>query len=184
MAQAAPAQSTPAAPPPGAPARPQIKQFEQITATRPLAKGRRRVLSSSEANFANLHGAVLPAGTPFEDALQPSFWSNHAAELRVSDQIQIHVDDGRYYGLLYVRSVSTGSKPTVLVATLSHVEFDAVTASDSAPPAYKVEHLGPHLEWCVIRLADGKAVAEHLGSRDDAERQMRAIENSRDRKVR
>jgi hypothetical protein len=145
---------------------------------KPLVARRFRTITSSEANFGNLHAATLEAGTPFEHALDSAFWCN--CTLRPSDQIQIHADDARFYGLVYVRSVAGGggAKTTVSVAKLSYVEFDDLPTMASAPPQYRVEHKGPHFEWTVVRLADGKHMVEHLASRQDAENSMRGLENS------
>jgi hypothetical protein len=144
---------------------------------KPLAQGRRRVLHSSEAQYGSTHGAVLPAGTPFSDALSGEFWLNHAQELRPNDEIKVFCDDGKYTGVLLVRAVAGGGgvKSHVSVAQLSYIAFDDLPASASARPEYKVEHRGAHLQWCVIRIADDKAVVEHLDSEEAAGNQLKAF---------
>jgi hypothetical protein len=151
---------------------------------KPLAQGRRRVLHSSEAQYGNLHGAVLPAGTPFSDALSGEFWGNHVQDLRPNDEIKIFCDDGRYVGVLLVRAVAGGggSRANISVAQLSYLEFDDLPAS-AARPEYKVEHRGAHLQWCIIRIADDKAVVEHLDSQEVAEIQMKAFAKGLTRRV-
>jgi hypothetical protein len=176
MAQPAKDTALPLSPGPQVP--PTVATSTPPRPIKPLVARRFRTITSSEANFGNLHAATLEAGTPFEHALDSAFWCN--CTLRPSDQIQIHVDDGRYYGLIYVRSVAGGggAKTTVSVAKLSYVEFDGLPTATSAPPQYRVEHKGPHFEWTVVRLADGKHMLEHLASREAAETSMRGLENS------
>jgi hypothetical protein len=41
---------------------------------RPLAKGRLKLICASACSYGNLHGAVLPAGTPFEHVFSEDFW--------------------------------------------------------------------------------------------------------------
>jgi len=148
---------------------------------RPLAKGRLKLICASACNFGNLHGAVLPAGTPFEHVFSEEFWANHAGDLRPNDQIDILSDDSRFYGRVYVRMVSgstAGQKTRANVAKISYVEFDEAPVPASHAAAYRTEYCGPHKRWCVMRIADGKPVAENLESEEAAATQMKGLERS------
>jgi hypothetical protein len=152
---------------------------------KPLVARRLRTITSSEANFGNLHAATLEAGSPFDHALDPNFWTNVTTMLRASDRIEVHSDDSCFFGLLYVRAVAGGggAKATVSVAKILHTEFGDLPTTTSAPPLYRVEHKGPHFEWTVIRLSDGKHMVEHLATREAAETALKGVERSLDRKV-
>jgi hypothetical protein len=143
---------------------------------KPLANGRLRVIRSSESDIANLWAAVTITGTKWDDVLTPEFWSLHAHRLRVGDTVEIHTDDQRYFGRVLVRQVSGagGNKTRASVAQLELHEFDRLKPSDDIA-THRVEHKGPHLKWCVVRIADGKIVAEGHDTRDAAESAMKAI---------
>jgi hypothetical protein len=176
MAQ--PEKNAPPAPPipPDAPSYP----MPALPPVKPLQKNRLKRITSSESNFGNLHGATLPAGTPFEHALDSAMWSNVATELRANDQVQIHEDGGGYYGLVYIRAVAGGGgvKTNVAVAKLFYVQFDGLPAPSSGERVFRVAYMGPHQRWCVIRIADGKAVADQMESAEAAELQMKALERA------
>ena len=147
---------------------------------RPLAKGRMRLICASACNYGNLHGAVLPAGTPFDYVFSEEFWANHAGDLRPNDQIDVLSDDARFYGRVFVRMVSgstAGQKTRANVAKISYVEFDEAPAPHHAA-AYRTEYCGPHKRWCVMRVADGKPAVENLDSEEAAETQMKGLERS------
>jgi hypothetical protein len=145
---------------------------------KPLQKNRLKRITSSESNFGNLHAATLPAGTPFEHALDSAMWNN--VELRANDQVQVHEDGGSYYGLVYIRAVAGGGgvKTSVAVAKLFYVQFDGLPAPSSGERIFRVAYMGPHQRWCVIRIADSKAVADQMESAEAAELQMKALERA------
>jgi hypothetical protein len=143
---------------------------------RPLQVNRLKLIRSSESDFANLHGAVLPAGTSFEDALKPQFWGLVAQRLRIGDQIEVHVDDQTYFGRQLVRDVS-GTGQTMTRASVVRLEFhrfDRVERDETAL-THRVEHKGAHLKWSVIRIADGKVVRDGFETKPDAEAAMASI---------
>ena len=65
---------------------------------KPLANNRLRLICASSSDICNRFAAVLPAGTPFEAALEPGFWSNVCSRLRISDVVEIHSDTRGFYG--------------------------------------------------------------------------------------
>jgi hypothetical protein len=120
----------PAEPPFQAPARQPV---------RPLQASRLKLITASATSFGNLHGATLPAGTPFHHALDSAMWGNVASELRSNDQVQIHADDGTFYGLIYVRSVvgGRGVKANVAVSKIFYVEFDDLPSAASGEKIFR-----------------------------------------------
>jgi hypothetical protein len=172
MAQAAPTLSTPAAPPPGAPARPQIK---------PLEQRRLKLVCSSASDIGNHWAIVVPADVTLEVALEPAFWSNVAPQLRVADIVDVHRDDRTLYAKLYVRAVG---RARVAVALIQSIEFGELeTETTSEPVSHRLKYGGPHDKWCVERILDRKVVKDGCDTREDAETALKAIEASLDRKV-
>jgi hypothetical protein len=169
----------PATAPPMPPAEPPF-QAPARQPVRPLQQNRLKLITGSATNFGNLHGATLPAGTPFHHALDSAMWGNVASELRANDQVQIHADDGTFYGLVYVRSVAGGGgvRASVAVSNILYVEFDDLPASASNVAVFRISYMGPHERWCVIRIADGKVMARQLDITEAAETQMKALERA------
>jgi hypothetical protein len=150
----------------------------QVKLTKPLEQRRIKLIRASESDMGNLWAAILPAGMPFSAVLSPGLWSNAAARLNVGDTIEIHCDDQSFFGRVLVRQLggaAAGKLHTHAgVAKLEYHEFDQPTPSDNAL-SHKVEHKGPHLKWCVIRIADGKVVADSHASKDTAETAMKSF---------
>ncbi len=146
----------------------------------PLEQRRLRLLRASESpDFGNLWAAVTPAGLPFEAVLVPSWWSNHATKLHVGDTIEVHTDDQAYFGRLLVRHLG-GSAPgkthtEANVARLEFHEFDQVAPVEDAAATHRVEHRGPHLQHCVVRLRDGKIVSDGHSSKEAADAALKGL---------
>jgi len=146
----------------------------------PLEQKRLRLLHASESpDFGNMWAAVTPAGLPFETVLVPSFWSNHATKLNVGDTIEVHTDDQSFFGRLLVRHLG-GAAPgkshtEANVARLEFHEFDEVAPVEDAAATHRVEHRGPHLQFCVVRLRDGKLVSDGHANRETAEAALKAL---------
>jgi hypothetical protein len=144
-----------------------------------LEQRRLKLLRASESpDFGNLWAAVTPAGLPFEAVLVPSFWSNHATKLHIGDQVEVHTDDQAYFGRLLVRHLG-GAAPgkshtEAAVARLEFHEFDEVAPVEDAAATHRVEHRGPHLQHCVVRVSDGKIVSDGHGSKEAAEAALKA----------
>ena len=146
----------------------------------PLEQRRLKLLRASESpDFGNLWAAVTPAGLPFEAVLVPSWWSNHATKLHVGDTIEVHTDDQCYFGRLLVRHLG-GAAPgkshtEAAVARLELHEFDEVAPVEDAAATHRVEHRGPHLQFCVVRLRDGKLVSDGHANKEAAEASLKAL---------
>jgi hypothetical protein len=127
---------------------------------RPLAEGRFKIIRSSETDYANLFGAVTPTGTPMADVQVSDFWAPHAWKMHVGDQIEIHTDDASYFARLLVRHVSgSGTNKRAIVSLLEAHEFGEVRYVPTYA-THKVEHRGPHLKFCVVRLSDGSVISQ------------------------
>jgi hypothetical protein len=146
----------------------------------PLEQRRLQLLRASESSgFGNVWAAVTPAGLPFEAVLVPNFWSNHASRLHVGDTIEVHTDDQTYFGRLLVRHLG-GAAPgkthtEANVARLEYHEFDQVAPIEDAAATHRVEHRGPHLQHCVIRIRDQKIVSDGHSSKEAAEAALKAL---------
>jgi hypothetical protein len=130
MAQVQPAKPAESAPPPDAGVRPatpaNAAAFAEATRDlpmKPLPLVRIKLIRANEANFASLHGVILPNDVKFDAVFDPAFWSLIAPRLNAGDQIEIHRDNGATFARLLVRLVggSGGLKTWAHVAVLEHV---------------------------------------------------------------
>ena len=97
---------------------------------------------------------VVPEeGTPFEALLDPAYWAHVSAKFKPCDIIEIHAEDGAYYGRLLVQDAG---KLYAKVAKLEHVELDKVDVVQGgvALVGHEVKWRGPIHKWCVVRGID------------------------------
>jgi hypothetical protein len=146
----------------------------------PLEQRRLKLLRASESpDFGNLWAAVTPAGLPFEAVLEARFWSNHASRMHVADTIEVHTDDQRYFGRLLIRHLggaAPGKSATEAdVAQLEYYEFGQTASVEDAAATHRVEHRGPHLQNCVVRLRDQKIMSDGHSTREAAEAALKAL---------
>jgi hypothetical protein len=125
------------------------------------------------------HVVTLPAGTPLEHVVDATFWGNISERLRPCDRVDVHDAGGRFFIELIVRQVAqsrptSGVKGGALMHVLRHVEFDPIE-SKPRPVDHEVKFLGPAQGWCVVRLSDGKPVAENLADRETAEKHLAGL---------
>jgi hypothetical protein len=159
---------------------PPIPGLGKTKLPQPLEQRRLKLLRSSESpDFGNLWAAVTPAGLPFEAVLEPRFWSNHATRLHIGDSIEIHTDDQSYFGRLLVRHLG-GAAPgkTATEADVAQLEYHAfgqIAPVEDAAATHKVEHRGPHLQHCVVRLRDQKIVSDGHSTKEAAEAALKAL---------
>jgi hypothetical protein len=172
-AAAAPAPAKPAGGPAPGPAPMELLKG----VVRGLSENRLKLVLASAADLGNVFAAVTPAGTPFDKVLEPAFWAHTAYKLRPGDEIVVHTDDMSYHGRLYVRDVSAPGTQRLnnraVVAQLSFTEFDTLSKHQRST-THDVRHLGPHLKWCVIALADNRTVKDNCGTQDEAWAWVRA----------
>jgi hypothetical protein len=146
---------------------------------KPLPSARFKTLRSSEADYGNQHGAVLPSDVSLEAALDPAFWQLVAGInpnlVRPNDIIELRWDDQHAFARLYVRSVDgvANVKSRVACSVLEHVEFGPIERVRDAV-THRVEYRGAHLKNCVVRDKDNEVVsAEH----ETPEAAMAALRN-------
>jgi hypothetical protein len=165
---------------PNAAGPPPIPGLGKTKLPQPLEQRRLKLLRASESpDFGNLWAAVTPAGLPFEATLVPSFWANHATKMHVGDCVEVHTDDQRYFGRLLVRHLG-GAAPGKThteadVARLEFHEFDEVVPVEDAAATHRVEHRGPHLQFCLIRLRDGKIMSDGHTTKEAAEAALKGL---------
>jgi hypothetical protein len=136
---------------------------------KPLPNGRLKTIKCSEADFASEHAAVALTGTLWGDVLNDDFFTNHQGRLRVGDTIQCHVDDQSWFGRLLVRAVTGQNKTKVHVVPLEFHQFDRpVERPHDDAVTHCVEHRGPHLKWCVIKVAENKVVSDNHETKEAA----------------
>jgi len=113
----------------------------------------------------NRHSVVTPEGTPWAEVLRPEFWAHVAWKLRAGDTVDVHTDDMRYFGQLYVRDVG---RQRALVGELTFRSFERIAQETAAPPTHEVKFKGPQARWCAVRLADGAVLKERCATREEA----------------
>lgn len=112
----------------------------------------------------NVWSIVPERGTPFEAVLDPSYWAFVAERLRAADRIEVHAEDGSYFGELIVREAD---QLFANVAVLRMVEFPPHESSEPLPDFF-VSWRGPHYRHCVVRLKDGAILKTNFDSKDAA----------------
>lgn len=114
-------------------------------------------------------------GTTIEDIQRPDYWSHMAALMNQYDHIEVRVDDGAWVAYLLVTSCERNWAKVKLLE-----KYDLV--DDMSAPVisikHRVEHKGPHLKWCVIRVSDGERVQSELGSKEAANEWLRNHEKA------
>ncbi len=173
--------------PPAPPAQPPAAAPAAERAFAPLPPRRFLVIRSSEnGDLGNLFAAVLPAGVPFSDCLRQDFWSNCAhimarrGDGRVTSgaghQIEIHTDDTRFFGRLYVRRVhGVGTNNTYAdVEQIEYHEF-SVAPRPTKPIPHVLTHMGPLRKFCIVRTSDGTVVSENHETEADAMRVLQSM---------
>ena len=108
---------------------------------------------------------ITPAdGTTLEEVLDPLYWSHVASRFRPTDRVEVHAEDGSFFAELTVREA--GRQHATLVP-LRVVEFEKLKQEPDRA-GFAVQWKGPHLRWCVVRLADDQIVKGECGARDEA----------------
>lgn len=122
--------------------------------------------------FVRTFKVTSPAGTPMEALLGAEYWAHVAYKFEPGDVLYCHVDDMRWFALLYVRDVGSkigGSRlPNwAKVDVLLHREFGTYKRGPNEH-SHEVKFLGPQQKWCVVRAADQSIVFSGFGTQEDA----------------
>lgn len=104
-------------------------------------------------NERNQWFVVPEAGTDFDALLDPAYWAHVSAKFKPCDIIEVHAEEGSYYGRLLVQDAG---KLYAKVAKLEYVELDKVEVTQSNPAltGHEVKWRGPIHKWCVVRGPD------------------------------
>lgn len=113
----------------------------------------------------NVWAVVPEAGVPFEDMLEPAYWSHVAAKLRGGDVIEVYPEDATYFARLMVRRTA---RLEAVVSKIEQVVFDAAAEPTIPADTYEAAWKGPHRKWSVVRLADKEIVKDGFENRDGA----------------
>lgn len=169
--------------PPAAPAAPEAPKPKKASVAKegavlkPLSEARLKLVVASAADVGNQFAATTPIRTPFEDVLEPEFWSQVAYKLRPGDEITVHTDDMTYTGRLYVRDVSKPSMSSLpnraVVAKLAFLQLGPLE-KDLRTKTHEAKFMGPHLKWCVIALEDQAVLKDGFSTAEDAQGWMRS----------
>jgi hypothetical protein len=108
--------------------------------------------------------SIVPEdGTPYADLFKPVYWSHIASRLRPGDRIEVTAEDMSYVAELMVLAAE---RQAASVVELRKNEIaPQATLLPSVEAAYRIEFKGPHLKWCVIRIADQHRIREQCDSR-------------------
>lgn len=111
----------------------------------------------------------------FETVLKPDFWSHVEPKLKPYDRIEVRTDDGRYYAELLVLSKITGAVK-VHVLNKADLHEEELVGKSVTTANYQVKWKGPHMKFCIVRVADGKVVEEELDNKDQALKRAAKLE--------
>ena len=107
----------------------------------------------------------LPLTVTLEQALEPSFWAHVAAQMEPLDHIEVRSEDGSWIAFLIVSFCERNYAKVVL-------DRKVVLNDDHEVPIstvkHKVEWKGPHLKWCVIRVADSQPLQQGMRDKQTA----------------
>jgi hypothetical protein len=152
--------------PPGPPA-----QSPPEAPFKPLPLHKLSLGHSAGADYNNIWLGKIPAGTPYEHALRPEFWSN-AVSLQVNalhglrrfDEIKLFAEDGSFYARLLVRETA---RSRAVVEQLEYHQFGEAPKFQD-PKRYTIKFLNPSAKWGVIDET-GKIIREAIESKETAE---------------
>jgi hypothetical protein len=131
-----------------------------------LAEARFKVAEAAR----NVWVITVEGGLTRAQVTHPDFLGQVAAKLRPYDRIEVRCDDGAFYAeLLVLEAARTYARSHVL-------RWESLTTTDVAQSQskgglkqYRVEKLGEHLLWCVIRNSDGAKIREQEPTKRAAE---------------
>lgn len=125
-----------------------------------------------ESEFAyTTHIGTAYENTEPADLLATEYWAHRAAKLRPWDEIKIRANDGSWYAhLLVLESGRNWARVHMLSAwKLTTSEVAQTQSAPKSPYAdFRVEHMGPHAKWCVIRRSDNEKIHEGAENQDSA----------------
>lgn len=143
---------------------------------KPLSERRCALAHASNSSSFNIWAATVEAGTHPREVLVSAFWANCAARFRVGDEVRVIDDKSTWRALLFVHAVSSVGAGTVNNRVdMKMVSFFELGLPESHPDIgdHRIAHMGAHLKWCIIRIADQKVVRDGFDTQDEAEKARR-----------
>lgn len=108
-----------------------------------------------------------------DDLLATEYWAHVAAKLKPYDRIEARANDGAWFAELLVLEAGRNWARMHMLAAWKLTTSD-VAQSQSAPKSpyadFRVENMGPHAKWCVIRRSDNQKIHEGAENQDAAKR--------------
>jgi hypothetical protein len=150
----------------------------------PIELGRVKVLQASAADYGNVFGAHVLAGTTIEHVCEPAFWSNVAADRflvgerrmpAVNSTIKVFCDDSSFYAELLIRSVPSQPGQPPRSAIVEPLVFKRLGKIDEtlAAAEHEIVHKGGHLKFCVVRKSDQVVMHQGYDTFEQAEARLR-----------
>lgn len=130
-----------------------------------------------------LHGAefhrsvyfhLIPEGVEYEDILKKDYWTHVAALLKPGDLIEIRGERDDYMAWIVVRA---SSSVDATVKEVYKVDLGSPEPATSHQSDYEVKWRGPK-KWGVVRKSDGTIIAEDIGTKDEAYRELHDYERA------
>lgn len=120
-----------------------------------------------------IHTAHPALGHTLEHMLQPAYWAHVAPKLKPWNRIEVHAEDGTYYGELLVLACDrTWARMHVLQWHNLSTQDVSLTEALQAEAGYEVKFT-PNSRWCVIRKSDRQLMHKDAQTSDDAKTWLR-----------
>lgn len=106
-----------------------------------------------------------------EDLLAPEYWAHVSAMLKPWDRIEVRANDGSWLAeLLVLESARNWARVHILNAYKLTTTDMAMTQAEirGKYADFRIEHMGPHEKWCVIRRSDNQKIHEGAENNDSA----------------
>lgn len=115
--------------------------------------------------------ATALENTEPEDLLRTEYWAHVSAQLKPWDRIEVRANDGSWLAeLLVLETARNWSRVHILNAYKLTTTDMALTQSEikGKYAEFRLEHMGPHDKWCVIRRSDNQKLHSGAENHDAA----------------
>lgn len=120
--------------------------------------------------------ATAEFGTLLTDLTKPEFFAHMAQRMQIYDHVEVIAEDGSWIADLII--MNKGSNWTQNHIKYKH-EFKAEEVQQGLnEPEYRISWKGPHLMFCVERIADNARIKEKM-TREEAQLWLRDFEKDR-----
>lgn len=107
-------------------------------------------------------------------ALDPTYWSFVAQDMRPYDKIQVRVDDGTWYGELLVKGCErTWAAVEWMPGFPMDLTTQDVAITEAQQVSFDVKWRGPKCMFSVVNVKTGAVVKDEFSRRDDANAYLR-----------